>query len=475
MPVHRGAPLRHWQYSPLAVRPAMAEPVAERRSRRASTAVATKATLSLIEQEAERSATPGRASKRARTDPAVVQDLVGPEWWESPKVVKGHRVRASYDVNGAATYFTGTVQRVEWKTKGPDWQQSDPPLLHIKFDEGDRDSLTADKVESATGASAATDAANGGDDDDGDDDEDEGNAGATGAAAAPAPSAAAGRSSWAAAEVERLVQLVAEHQILKQPAVSRWSQAASALGTGRSAGAVEQRYYLATRGRPSQRPGAARKTGTANWEPPDGAVSLPAEARDRPEDRTECPTCHRTFWYAQEFATHRCAQAAKCDADDCSAARSEHAEDAEEAEEGLEGPSRDEKYAELVSRMPARRDASCLDGFTLDELRFLLRQNGTPSHNMLKQQVVSGLMRLLSTSGLRAAHQAVAHPAAGAAASAPASSQAAALLSPDWKADPAFAALHPAIPQSNQSPPPWMSVRHRWQAQVPDGWIHKIV
>ena len=110
----------------------MAEPVAERRSRRASTAVATKATLSLIEQEAERSATPGRASKRARTDPAVVQDLVGPEWWESPKVVKGHRVRASYDVNGAATYFTGTVQRVEWKTKGPDWQQSDPPLLHIK-------------------------------------------------------------------------------------------------------------------------------------------------------------------------------------------------------------------------------------------------------------------------------------------------------------------------------------------------------
>ena len=170
-------------------------------------------------------------------------------------------------------------------------------------------------------------------------------------------------------------------------------------------------------------------------------------------------------------ATHRCVQAAKCDANDCSAARSEHGE---EAEERLEGPSRDEKYAELVSRMPARRDASCLDGFTLDELRFLLRQNGTPSHNMLKQQVVSGLMRLISTSGLRAAQKAVAHPAAGAAASAPASSQAAALLSPDWKADPAFAALHPAIPQSNQSPP-WMSVRHRWQAQVPDGWIHKIV
>ena len=170
-------------------------------------------------------------------------------------------------------------------------------------------------------------------------------------------------------------------------------------------------------------------------------------------------------------ATHRCVQAAKCDANDCSAARSEHGE---EAEERLEGPSRDEKYAELVSRMPARRDASCLDGFTLDELRFLLRQNGTPSHNMLKQQVVSGLMRLISTSGLRAAQKAVAHPAAGGAASAPASSQAAALLSPDWKADPAFAALHPAIPQSNQSPP-WMSVRHRWQAQVPDGWIHKIV
>ncbi len=199
-----------------------------------------------------------------------------------------------------------------------------------------------------------------------------------------------------------------------------------------------------------------------------------AVARPGPADgryRTECPTCHRTFWYAQEFATHRCAQAAKCDADDCSAARKH----GEEAEEGLEGPSRDEKYAELVSRMPARRDASCLDGFTLNELRFLLRQNGTPSHNMLKQQVVSGLMRLLSTSGLRAAHQAVAHPAAGAAASAPASSQAAALLSPEWKADPAVAALHPAIPQSNHDCPLWMSVRHRWQAQVPGGWIHKIV
>jgi len=69
---------------------------------------------------------------------------VGAEWWQSSEIAQGFRVRATYDVEGRATFFTGTVQRVEWAATG----ERKAPVLHIKFDiSGDKDSLSADKCE----------------------------------------------------------------------------------------------------------------------------------------------------------------------------------------------------------------------------------------------------------------------------------------------------------------------------------------
>ena len=69
---------------------------------------------------------------------------VGAEWWQSSEIAQGFRVRATYDVEGRATFFTGTVQRVEWGATG----ERKAPVLHIKFDiSGDKDSLSADKCE----------------------------------------------------------------------------------------------------------------------------------------------------------------------------------------------------------------------------------------------------------------------------------------------------------------------------------------
>ena len=59
----------------------------------------------------------------------------------------------------------------------------------------------------------------------------------------------------------------------------------------------------------------------------------------------------------------------------------------------------DKKYAELLTRMPTHVDETCV--YSLDELRFLLRKNGTSSHNMLKQPVVNALMHLINTTGLK--------------------------------------------------------------------------
>lgn len=61
----------------------------------------------------------------------------------------------------------------------------------------------------------------------------------------------------------------------------------------------------------------------------------------------------------------------------------------------------DKKYAELLTRMPTHADETCLQAYSLDELRFLLRKNGTSSHNMLKQPVVNALMHLINTTGLK--------------------------------------------------------------------------
>ena len=52
------------------------------------------------------------------------------------------------------------------------------------------------------------------------------------------------------------------------------------------------------------------------------------------------------------------------------------------------GDNVDHKYAGIVAKIGLRPEHATLHAMSLDELRFLLRKNGTSSHNMLKTPVV---------------------------------------------------------------------------------------
>lgn len=60
----------------------------------------------------------------------------------------------------------------------------------------------------------------------------------------------------------------------------------------------------------------------------------------------------------------------------------------------------DGKYAALIDKVGTAPDHARLAAMSLDDLRFLLRKNGTSSHNMLKMPVVTALARIASTTGL---------------------------------------------------------------------------
>ena len=63
----------------------------------------------------------------------------------------------------------------------------------------------------------------------------------------------------------------------------------------------------------------------------------------------------------------------------------------------------DKKYAELLVRLQVPEHAEArLQALALDDLRYLLRMNGTPSGSMDKQSCIAGLMHLINTIGLKA-------------------------------------------------------------------------
>ena len=55
----------------------------------------------------------------------------------------------------------------------------------------------------------------------------------------------------------------------------------------------------------------------------------------------------------------------------------------------------DEKYARLLAKLPERPGQSHLQALSTDDLRFLERRNGTPSHSLNKQPCVDALQRLI--------------------------------------------------------------------------------
>ena len=63
----------------------------------------------------------------------------------------------------------------------------------------------------------------------------------------------------------------------------------------------------------------------------------------------------------------------------------------------------DEKYARLLAKLPERPGQSHLQALSTDDLRFLVRRNGTPSHSLNKQPCVDALLRLIEAGELKPA------------------------------------------------------------------------